>query len=501
MDAASVKNLTFTWPDGEQPLFSEVSFALAAGSFTLLLGPTGSGKSTLLRHLCPALFPPGERHGELHLGGTVGYVAQNPAAQAVTDTVLHELAFGLENQSLPPDKIGARVMETACALGLTHLLERSTADLSGGELQLVNAAAALALDPALLVLDEPLSQLDPVAAREFLSLLTKAREELGTTILLTAHELTDLLPLADRVLYLAGGRLTSYDSPREFVRRCPEEYLPSLPAAPALWKRLGGHTLPLTVAQGRGWVAERQPGHRSFSPQTPEGDPLLTARDVWFRYDGRGNYILRGLDLTLQAGTLTALVGGNGSGKSTALKVLAGVERPHRGKAKGSRTALLPQDPRALFVSDRVEQDLLMTGNKDTVYRLAEELGALPLLSRYAGDLSGGELQKCALIMALATEAPVLLLDEPTKGMDAAARDQALELLKGYAAQGRAILLCTHELELAARTDVCTMMGLGRIISGAPSREFFLENRQYTTPVRRMTRGLIEGCVLPEDLI
>ena len=526
-----------------------------------------------------------------------GFVMQDPDNQIVTNTVGHELAFGLENLCMPPEVIRRRVAETAHFFGIGGDLARRTDTLSGGQKQLLNLAAVTAMRPRLLLLDEPTAQLDPAAAESFLASLQRLNRETGTTVVLSVHDLEDVLPLADRVLFLENGALRADLPPRAFAASLRgEAFSAALPAAARL-PLLPGETVPVTVREGRAYVAKARGqlarreaanagksapspketsgrraaampsmyaprpkgasgrrGHSvsSIAPGGPEGSAAFVGaggsavrsaaaqneekpadaaqrqclpctrrdrrepadavrvRDVWYRYAPEADFALRGAELTVRRGEIHALVGGNGSGKSTLLKLLSGVRRPARGKIRlqgGLRAALLPQDPKTLFLKETLLQDLMecagaFSYSETQARELAASLGISHLLSRHPYDLSGGELQKAALAKLLLTKPEILLLDEPSKGIDACAKETLLTLLRAQRDEGRTIVLVTHDLPFAAAlADRCTMLFAGAAVCTADGRDFFCGNAVYTTGTNRVTRGLLPGCVLPEDVV
>lgn len=527
MQAVRVENWGFAYPESTAPVLSGVDFALEAGGFAVLCGASGSGKSTLLSHIKREMAPCGTQSGRILLGGVdvqtlpqdrsarqVGYVAQTPQTQIVTDTVWHELAFGLENLGVPAMTMRRRVAEIAHFFGIEPWFRQSTDTLSGGQQQLVNLASVLVMQPDVLVLDEPTAQLDPVAARQFLQALKRVNDELGITVLLCEHDLEEVLGLCDQVLYLQDGGLAFDGPPQAFLQYMAQpacaRFAPALPAASRLALSLGRtDAVPLTVQQGRALVKE-QLARLSGAPlppaAAPEGAPCLEAKHLWFRYDAQAPYVLQDWSLALYPGRIHALVGGNGCGKTTALSILCGGLKPQRGKCKtAAPPALLCQDTRAMFVYDSIEKELRQTaqqnGQAHRIDELISQLALSPLLGQHPYDVSVGERQRAALAKCLLTGANVLLLDEPTKGMDAFAKQQVAALLSLCKRMGQAVCLVTHDLEFAARVaDRCSMMFDGTLMATDDGKAFFCGNQFYTTAVHRMTNGLLPGCVVQEDL-
>lgn len=533
----------------------------------MLCGPSGSGKTTLLRHLKRELAPVGSISGTLTYkgkplsglpaavaAGEIGMVFQNPDAQIVMDTVWHELAFSMENLGLPPAVMRTRLAEICGLFGLEPLLYRPVHELSGGQKQLMNLASVLLLQPKVLLLDEPTSQLDPVAAREFIMALQRLNEEMAVTVIISEHRLEEVLPLADRVLMLEDGKLLADAAPRLFARQTGSGALTSagryLSAASRLHLSLSPEAdstapenIPLTVREGRRWIhsllarTDAAAGlelvnnlnspdvpapltSRVISAQGASSSPipaassLLTCREVTFRYEKEGREVLRKLSLTLKQGELLAVMGGNGAGKSTLLHVLNGLMKPQRGKielAKGKTTGLLAQNPLLYFSYDTVAEELQHMGSyaglspeaaESRIEALLEVFQLREVLQSHPHDLSGGQQQQTALAMMLLMKPDILLLDEPTKGLDPAAKDRLAALLQQLRGQGISILIVTHDVEFAARHATrCALLFDGGITAEGTPAEFFSNNYFYTTAVNRMVRDWLPQALTIEDVI
>ena len=527
------EHLSFSYPLADTRALDDVTLEIQKGEYVVLCGPSGCGKTTLLRHAKPGLLPVGAKAGETFYRGKtisqlpeltaaaeIGFVQQNPDNQIVTDFVWHELAFGLENMALPVPVIRRRVAEMAAFFGMETWFRSKTTELSGGQKQLMNLASALAMGPKLLILDEPTSMLDPLAARNLLATVQRINRELGVAILMTEHRLDEVFPAADRVVTMDRGRILSDGAPSEIARQLSASAEKSriyfgLPAAVRIFSELGETVdLPLTVRDGRRRLETLLPDAEETAVQEqPETDKeekrpvILEGRELWFRYNEKSGDILRGTDVTLHEGELLCLLGGNGAGKTTLLQTLAGFRKPYRGKvklAKGQRLCMLPQNARSLFVSDTVEKELLDSANQDKerAVKMAEKLELTPLLGRHPYDLSGGEIQRLAVGKLLLRDATALLLDEPTKGLDAYAKAELAKLLQELCWEGTAILIVTHDVEFAARyAGRCALMFDGLLLSEGEPHRFFAGNRFYTTDANRIAAEHFPMDITCEEVI
>ena len=542
--------VSFAYPDAKMRALDQVSFSMEEGEYIVVCGESGCGKTTLLRQAKPELTPAGARDGSVYYmdqslaevpgqvsAMEIGYVQQNPDNQIVTDYVWHELAFGLENMALPTSTIQRKVSEMASFFGMEEWFRKKTSELSGGQKQMLNLASIMAMNPKLLILDEPTSMLDPLAARNLLDTIARINRELGVAVLLCEHRLEDVFQRADRVLLMKQGSILADDTPENLtfaLQRDPTAsriYL-GLPGAARIFGELqkegicpADKKLPLSIRDARRILKELNlpfeetaPTHQKTDSVRDKGEtPVLEGKELWFRYEAKGKDVLRGLSLSVRRGELLSLLGGNGAGKSTLLRVLCGLKKPLRGNVKmekGMRLAMLPQSPQALFTYDSVWEDLLdaakqgrgarfvdkVQGNAEASAERAREAAAkLELtdkLTSHPFDLSGGELQRAAIGKLLLQDADILLLDEPTKGLDAYLKQELAGILKKLTAEGITILMVTHDLEFAASyADRCALLFDGRITSEEEPHVFFSGNRFYTT-----TAGLISEGYLPEAI-
>ena len=545
MEFLQVKNLSFTYPNRGEAALDGLNFSVERGSFTVLCGQSGSGKTTLLRLLKRELAPHGALSGEILYGGAplsalsdrrsaaeIGFVRQDPDEQLVTDKVWHELAFGLESLGLKNSDIRRRVGEMASYFGIQSWYHSETDRLSGGQKQLLNLASVMVMQPKLLLLDEPTSQLDPIAAADFIATLQKLNRELGLTILLSEHRLEEVFPVADRVIVMERGRPCLTGTPRELCGVLRSHPLAQgLPSASRIWAGLDvpDTPCPLTVREGRElletYFAGRAGALVPVRPR-PETPPVLQADGLCFRYEKDAPDVLRELSLAVRGREIFALLGGNGAGKTTTLHLLAGLEKPYRGtirvlgkKMKDYKNgalyrgclSLLPQSPRTVFLKDTVREDYrqlleahgVKAGEQaEKIDAMAARLDIAPLLDRHPYDLSGGEQQKCALGKLLLTDPKILLLDEPTKGLDAEYKERLRTLLHALRTEGRTIVLVTHDVEFAAAVaDRCALFFDGEVIADGAPNEFFSGNHFYTTAASRIARAVFPNAVLCEEVV
>ncbi len=526
----ALRELTFTYPEQRVPALDVVDLEVYPGEFLVLCGPSGCGKSTLLRHLKTVLTPHGAGAGEVLFRGRplaeydqraqsekIGFVLQSPDNQLVTDKVWHELAFGLESLGCDTPTIRRRVAEMASFFGIQGWFYKDVAQLSGGQKQLLNLASVMVMQPQVLILDEPTAQLDPIAASDFLAALGKLNRELGTTVILTEHRLEEAFALASKAAVMERGRILAVGAPREVGLALRDQGHPMFLAMPApmrIWANVpeAGETCPVTVREGRDWLADYAQRH-PLDPVPPaenelgcNGEPALAAEGLWFRYEQDAPEVVKGLTITANRGEILALLGGNGTGKTTALKLMAGLLKPQRGKVQApGAVRLLPQDPQALFVKKALREDLvehckgLDSGRLEEIIKLCR---LEDLLDRHPFDLSGGEQQRAALAKILLTGPDILLLDEPTKGLDADFKREFAQILRQLTARGATVVLVSHDIEFCARyASRCALFFDGGVVNDAPTRAFFSGNSFYTTAANRMARELLPQAVTVQDVI
>ena len=592
-----IVDLCFAYPEEEKRALNHVSFHVKDGEFLVLCGKSGCGKSTLLTHLKTPLTPHGKRKGEILFQGTpigemsnreqsqrIGYVLQNPDNQIVTDKVWHELAFGLESLGYSNADIRIRVAEMASYFGIQDWFYKNVSELSGGQKQLLNLASIMAMHPDMLILDEPTSQLDPIAASDFLETVKKINRDLGTTIILTEHRLEEVFPSADRVVVMDKGEVLCLGTPEEIgeeLKKRNHEMFLAMPVPMQIYAKVESEqACPITVRDGRNWLdavcrkqgipmadasstfagrtarkglsgeitketadtaTDRKKSEKSNSVMHKiseklsgkKEDVILECNDLWFRYDKDLPDIVKGLSFSLKRGEFFALLGGNGTGKSTTLSLLSRLRKPYRGKVllegKDIRRysdkelfrnflGVLPQNPQSLFVKKSVELELfemvggikekkndeyhLAMDKKDAVEGVIKVTHLEELLHRHPYDLSGGEQQRLALAKILLLRPKLLLMDEPTKGLDSYFKKEFAEILDLLKQQGVTIFMISHDIEFCASyADRCGLFFDGNIAACGAPREFFAGNNFYTTAANRMARRYFPMAVTGEDVV
>ncbi|MDA3734101.1 ATP-binding cassette domain-containing protein [Niameybacter massiliensis] len=534
-----IQHLNFTYPNHNAPTLKDVNFSINHGDFVLLFGPSGSGKSTLLRHLKQEVKPVGTEEGHILFEGhplsslsphdaasRIGMVFQNPDQQIVLSSVYEELAFGMENLGLSPSEMQRRIGEISTFLGINHWLYKNTHELSGGQKQLLNLASIMTLYPDVLLLDEPTSQLDPITTQNFLHILKRLNEEFSITIIMTEHHLEDVFPLVNKVFLLKQGTITYTGTPKASLMRLYEEKSPELleyiPAISKLYLDLVQDPLetsiPLTPKDARAWFnhfdylimpPSLQSNGVHYKEYPSSQEVILSCKDLYFQYTKTSPLVLERIDLAVPRGCFLALLGGNGSGKSTFLKVLAGIYKPLKGKIKTSaRIGYLPQNPMTLFHEPTVKQQLLSTlqssSSKEEEAKLDNLIHFLQLetlLEHHPYDLSGGQMQKLALATVLLTKPNLLLLDEPTKGLDPATKAQFAQLLQTLLAQNTTLIMVSHDLEFVAKyATLTTLMFSGHLLSLTTTHDFFTDNVFYTTAIHRSVKGRLPDAITLEEV-
>ena len=579
MNLVEIKDFGFSYPESSRKVLEHVNLNIKEGTLNVIMGRSGCGKSTLLRQLKSVLAPAGEKEGEIlyrniPLRDTdhrtqsqeIGFVMQNPDNQIVTDKVWHELAFGLESLGYDNATIRLRVAEMASYFGIQKWFYKNVSELSGGQKQLLNLASVMAMHPSLLILDEPTSQLDPIAASDFLETVKKINRDIGTTVLLTEHRLQDIIPYADRVFVMDEGTLFLEGTPREIGTKLKEQHHGMFLSMPVPMQIYAGTdsalTCPLTVSEGRQWIREyieekgikkeqiqqanqrlERQGEKNenetagffghLKRQKENTPPAIQMKDVWFRYEKDSPDVIQNLSLEVKKGEFYALVGGNGTGKSTTLSLLGRVHQPYSGRIYldgkdlrsfsdrelyGGYLGVMPQNPQSIFLKKTVLEDLysVIGGKKEkpsSEYPISmkkekaiEGIVSLThlegLLERHPYDLSGGEQQRLALAKVLLLRPKILLMDEPTKGMDAEYKEELGSILKKLQSHGMTIFMISHDVEFVAEyADTTGLFFEGNVVTSKKTRDFFAGNNFYTTAANRMARGLFPEAVTGKDVV
>ena len=557
MEILRVDGLKFSYPNQLKKSLNNINFSIDEGDFVLICGESGCGKSTLLRHLKPELSPHGQVSGDIYyysqkindysskqIASEIGYVLQNPDSQIVTDKVWHELAFGLENMGLDTQTIRLRVAEMASFFGIQGWFRKNVNDLSGGQKQLLNLASIMAMQPKILILDEPTSQLDPIAAKDFIDTLVRINKELSTTIIMTEHNLEDIYSVCDKVIVMEDGKVicndTNYKVADILSGDKNHKMFKSLPTPSKIYNQLNGYLecaskSPLTVKDCRQWlndsmdevtITKLDDTETEINIDEKDREIAIELKDVYFQYNKISEPTIRDLSFKVYKGEIYSILGGNGTGKSTTLSLVARQRKPQRGKIfinniemkkynnkslYENNLALLPQNPQSLFVFETVREDLeevLILKNKDREYidkevkRVSKLLDIEHLLEHHPYDLSGGELQRAGMAKVMLLNPKIILLDEPTKGLDAYCKEEIGKMLMKLRDMGVTIVVVSHDIEFSARySDRCAMFFDGSIVSEGTPKEFFLGNNFYTTVSNRIARNIFEDTLIYEDVV
>lgn len=516
------KNFSFAYPGGGK-ILSDINFKIEEGEFVVIYGPTGSGKSTLLRQIKRQIKPHGIANGEILYFGRnidgidefksvceIGFVFQDPESQIVADEVWHELAFSLESIGLAAHDMRKKIGEMACFFGIENLLEKSVHELSGGQKQIVNLCSVLLLQPKILILDEPISQLDPINAREFLKIIQQIIREFDITVILSEHRLEDIYFAADRVIILENGGIKYNNIPDVAARASiNSEHLKNfLPELARLYFKAGDDfVMPKTIREYKSWLKNFEIRENiSEANDINNISEIMSCKNITFAYSKNQPNILKDLELSANSGEILSILGGNGAGKSTLLKIFSGILKPQRGRISNkSKIGYLAQSPKAYFLYESVEKEIYARANNaDLKYidYLVGLLGIEKILKLHPYDISGGEQQLTAFLTVMLENPGILLLDEPTKGLDPNIKRNFFDVLLKLKKEGKAIIIATHDIEFAARySDSCCFLFGGEIIRKYSAREFFSGNYFYTTSVNKVFRDFNSNIICAEDVI
>ena len=553
MEILRVDNLEFSYPNKSKKALDKINFTVEEGDFVLICGESGCGKSTLLRHLKPELSPYGKKSGDIYYynknineylqietASQIGYILQNLDAQLVTDKVWHELAFGLENLGLDTQTIRIRVAEMASFFGIQKWFRKDVSELSGGQKQLLNLASIMVMQPKILILDEPTSQLDPIASKDFIDTLVRINKELSTTIIITEHNLEEIFSIADKVIVIEDGKIIANNNPRNIVEVLSNKshnMFKALPTPNKIYYSLkedinNNLTCPLTVKEGKKWITDNFEDikinkiEKEESFENINNDIVIEVKDLYFKYQRNAEPILRNISFKVYKGEIYTILGGNGTGKTTTLGIISKQLKLQRGKViinnkdlkkynnkslYKENLAMLPQNPQSLFVHETLRSDLeevLILRNidkekiKEDIDKVSKLLNIVDLLENHPYDLSGGELQRAGLAKIMLLNPSIILLDEPTKGLDAHHKEDIANVLIKLKERGLTLVIVSHDIEFSARySDRCAMFFDGTVVSESSPRKFFNGNSFYTTVANRISRGIFEDAILYEDIV
>lgn len=527
MEIFTVRDLSFTYPGSKNMVLENISFSVKKGEFVTVCGFSGSGKSTLLRQLKPVICPHGSKSGKIFYNGSdiselndrqqaekIGFVMQMPDNQTVTDKVWHELVFAAESLGYSNNDIKRRCAETASFFGIEKWYHKRICELSGGQKQILNLASVMITSPEVLILDEPLSQLDPIASYNLLQLINKINKELGTTIIISSHDLDRLFLCSDHMIVLSAGRIISDAPPEKTAENLNELYSPLFEAVPLgtrlyyAFNKTDGK-IPFDITACREMLASEkeklQINTIIIDEKKHDEAPAISVNELCFRYERNSEDVLCKAGFKAYKGEILSLIGGNGSGKTTLLKAAAGIIKAYSGKIiskSKSRIAYLPQDPKILFACESVTDELYeVTDNEEKIKSTVISCGLEELLDMHPYDLSGGQQQRAALAKLLLSEPDILLMDEPVKGMDICAKNETGRIIRSLADSGKCIIFVSHDMEFCARySDRCAVLFDGQVIGTDEVHRFFSSNHFYTTTARRLTEGIIDNCVNQEDI-
>ena len=569
-----IEKFSFAYPDGNDEsgktylpdALRDAELHVRQGEFVVVLGRSGCGKTTLLRQLKPSVTPVGKKKGQIFFDGEdigglddktaasqIGFVWQDVDAQLVTDKVWHELAFGLESLGYDNGYVRRRVAEMCSFFGLGDIFHRKVMELSGGQKQLVNLASVMAMSPKVLILDEPTSQLDPIAANDFINSLVRINRELGTTIVMTEHRLEDVLPVCSRSVVMESGSIIYDGDVRGFAesvrtQRIDRGLYLSMPASVQIYMGLEKDSvkqLPLTVPDAREWLTdydrkfrenggvpvvpgkmnrETDEGVNCFGNQAGKCDKdqgtaisqeyarcraehhvVCSLDDVSFRYERNTGDVLRQVSLDIYENEILMINGSNGCGKSTMLSLIAHVYRPYSGKlriAKNLKTGMLPQNPELLFTRRSVRDELIDAKDRQQLAEIVRFCRIEELLDRHPYDLSGGEKQRLALAKVLIADPDILLMDEPTKGLDNGFKMQLADMLRKLQKRGKTIVVVSHDIEFCAVAgDRVALLFDGEVATVGDVRSYMSDNNFFTTAASRISRNVLDGAVTVQDVL
>lgn len=482
MALLEIKNLSFSYPNAKENVLKNINLTVNQGEFCVLIGKSGSGKSTLLKLLKKEIAPFGNISGEIILNSNkIGFVNQNVESNIVTDTVLGELSFAPQNYGKSREEINLKVAEISNYFNLNNYIGEKIENLSGGSKQIISLASVMTMSPDLLLFDEPVSQLDPVSAENFINTVIKLNKEQGITVIISEHNISNILLFADKIIVLENGKISFCGTPLEtanYLVDSDSDIKDVLPSYTFLTENRE-----IYFANAKKFADKII--EKNVEPYV-SGEKSLVAKDISFAYKKGLKDVFFSLDYSAEKGKINTIVGANGSGKTTLLKCLSKVLRCYSGKIKSKgKTAYLPQNVQTLFLKDTVFEEV---PNKN----ILENFDLYKYKDQSPFDLSGGEAQRLALAKVISLDADIILLDEPTKSVDVVFKKDFANMLKELAKSGKTIIVVTHDLEFAGKySDVVSFLFDGKIIASSPRRDFFASLDIYTTSLSRLTNGRV----------
>lgn len=489
MENIVCEKLNFAYPTSARSVLKNIDFTVSGGEFCLVIGRSGAGKSTLLKLMKKEIAPHGALSGSIEINGSVGYVAQNVEENIVTDKVRSELSFGLTNMGMGRDAIELSVAETASYFNLSDKLDNDILTLSGGEKQLLNLASVMITKPEILVLDEPTCQLDPVSAQRFVAVVKRLNRDFGTTVVISEHLTEELLPYADSVMIIENGEVVLKDTPQNAVSFLKRNHNSLLGGIPLFMRLFDGAD---TVPQCREILKSKN--LPLLKTDIEEAKTDLRLKNISFAYI-KNHDVLKSLDLRIYKGKINVILGANSSGKSTALKVAAGVLKAHHGKVKtDKKVSMLCQNPLDLFTKEHCKDEVKFG-------KITEFLQIDDIKEQHPYDISGGQAQRLALAKVLEKNADIILLDEPTKALDYELKVRLADILYRLCDEGKTVVIATHDIDFAGEYgDYISFLLNGEIVTTMPRREFFTSLNFYTTCTAKITNGIATGYVGEKDL-
>lgn len=523
MEILSIKNLSFKYNNENAQTLKNINLSVNKGEFVILCGESGSGKSTLLKMIKKEVTPAGDREGsilyknkpiedlsERESACNIGYVFQNPDNQIVTDKVWHELAFGMENIQIDLIEMKKRIAEISFFLGIDSWFERNTNELSGGEKQKLNLASILTMKPEILLLDEPVSQLDPISAMEFIQILRRINREFGITVIVAEHNIEGILDIADKIILMKNGCICDEGTVQAVIENSYDDFCGNIPTFVSIHKKLNMNTqIPLCVRDIKQQLAATYVGveKNQYNEKCKKslGDTIISGKNICFRYERKGEDIIKNASMEIKRGEIYSLLGNNGSGKTTLLKIMSGLLKPYSGKVKlkCEKIAYLPQNQQTVFVKNTLfEEYQQICKDEKKINEMLERMKLADYTDTHPYDLSGGQQQKVAVGKLLLTNPDFLLVDEPTKGLDMKAVCEIGNIFTELSKNGVTVVIVTHNIEFAAKySDRCGMVFRGEITSQDNTHKFFEENDFYTTQAHRIGREQFGNVIFEEEII